>query len=270
MDKSGTLKGVLDNNDKEDYPRGYPSMSNAGEPCLRKKQYELYFVKKGKLTARTRRIFAMGFAFEEIFEKEMAEHGFVITGEQDDLAIQVGEHILHGHMDGRIIGIPESPKTEHVMELKALNQNSWKDCVKKGVMLSKPIYYTQVQMYMHATGLRRAIFIAVNKNDSQYYMERVKYDGGFVKDILNKNQEVLESIFLLDRMAGRDFYACKWCDYHGICHDNEPVAINCRTCKHSQLIGNKDWGCRKHGLRMNREYQINNDCTDHELREMFL
>ena len=86
---------------------------------------------------------------------ELKALGYEMFGEQSDLELLDGK--LSGHNDGTIRGIPEAPKTLHVLEIKTMNDKSFKDTVKKGVSKSKPGYLIQMQMYMEAMSLDRNI-----------------------------------------------------------------------------------------------------------------
>jgi hypothetical protein len=47
---------------------------------------------------------------------------------------------------------------------------------KKGVKVSKPMHWAQMQVYMLGTKIERALYVAVCKDDDRIYTERVKYD----------------------------------------------------------------------------------------------
>ena len=56
---------------------------------------------------------------------------------------------LRGHIDGVIVAGPDvGVRWPALWEHKALNAKSWADLVKRGLRLSKPIYFAQVQLYM--------------------------------------------------------------------------------------------------------------------------
>ena len=59
----------------------------------------------------------------------------------------------------------------HVVETKSHKEKSFKELVKhnplgggEGLKKSKPDHYAQCQSYMHAQGLSRCIYLAVNKH----------------------------------------------------------------------------------------------------------
>jgi len=262
-----TTKHNLDKKSTKDFPRGYPGISGVGEPCLRKRQLEHYFAEKGEINARTQRIFSVGHLFEEIFYKEAREEGYEVWGDQQDLELLDGK--LGGHCDGMIKGIPEAPKTTHVLELKTMNDKAWKDVLRNQVKKSKPVYYCQVQLYMKALKLDRALFVAINKNDCQYYVERIKSDNEYVKEQLNRTVDVFESEMLLPRISERrSYYACGWCTYKSICHENTPIRKTCRSCIASNYVKGMTWNCWLKKKDLTRAEQID-ACEKYQIQTMF-
>ncbi|MBR9690407.1 hypothetical protein GOV08_01860 [Candidatus Woesearchaeota archaeon] len=262
-----TTKHALDKKVTIDFPRGYPGMSGAGEECLRKRQYEHHFCEKGEINARTQRIFSVGHLFENILNNELKELGYEMFGEQSNLTLLDGR--LLGHNDGTIRGIPEAPGTIHVLEIKTMNDKSFKDTEKKGVAKSKPGYMIQMQLYMQSMKLDRALFIAINKNDCNYYIERVYKDKNIIDEVLNKTIDVFESKILLTRLSEkRSFYKCSWCNYKDICFDSAPIEKTCRSCIASNFIKGNTWHCWKNKEDMDRDKQIE-CCDEHQLMEAF-
>jgi len=227
VNKNTTVK-ALDEKVIVDFPRGYPGISGAGERCLRKRQFDHHFCAKGEINARTNRIFSVGHLFEEILREELLECGYKVWGDQTSMTLLDGR--VSGHNDGFIEGIPEAPKTTHILEIKTMNDKAFKDVKKKGVLKSKPVYYTQMQLYMEAMKLDRALFISVNKNDCEYYVERVKKDKDHIREVLDKTIDVLDSDVLLFRISDKQtFFECGWCDYKENCHNKKPVEKTCRS-----------------------------------------
>lgn len=168
----------------------------------------------------------------------------------------LGGH-FSGHMDGCALGIPEAPKTWHVLEFKTHNEKSFKKLVKEGVKKSKPMHYAQMQAYMHLTGMKRALYLAVNKNTDELYSERVRYDKDFCLALMEKAKRVITAQEPPQRAFNRrDYYECNWCDAKTICWgpaDSEPAlpvkSLSCRQCCHATPMLDKEkaeWNCRKH------------------------
>jgi hypothetical protein len=92
---------------------------------------------------------------------------------------QVVAHGGHfgGSLDAVAIGLKEAPKTWHVVEFKTHSAKSFRELVAKGVALAKPQHWAQMQIYMHLTGITRALYVAVCKDTDDLHIERVRADA---------------------------------------------------------------------------------------------
>ena len=106
-------------------------------------------------------------------------------------------------------------------EHKTLKASSWSDTAKKGVQISKPVYFGQVQIYMAYTGLGSALFTALNKDSCELYHEHVPFDAPTAQALSDKAVDVLRAADageLLPRIAASpDFYLCRFCPYAARC-----------------------------------------------------
>ena len=89
---------------------------------------------------------------------------------------------IKGHIDGVITSAPNELNLKFPMlwECKSLNNKSWNDTVKKGLVISKPIYAAQVaiyQAYMESQieGICKnpALFTAINKDTAEIHFELI-------------------------------------------------------------------------------------------------
>ena len=153
------------------------------------------------------------------------------------------------------MGVLEAPKTEHLLEIKTMNDKNFKKMKKDGVKISKPVYYAQQQIYMRKLKLTRAIFIAVNKNDDSIYIERVKLDKGFADDLERKAEYVVLQERPPEKQFEATWFECKFCDARTTCHGNEPVQKNCRTCEHVDLLNGGLWACNRTNQELTTDEQ---------------
>ena len=70
----------------------------------------------------------------------------------------------------------------------AQRQKSFADLQKNGVAKSKPVHYAQMQVYMALTGMTRAMYLAVNKDNDELYSERVNADADEAKRLIEKSR----------------------------------------------------------------------------------
>lgn len=251
-------------------------MSSAAHPCYRKVWYDLHWVSGVKeFEARILRLFETG----EIYEERLLDwlegvHGVEVQRFDDkgkQLKAVLAGGFLRGKLDGRCIGLPEAPKTPHTIECKSHNDKSFKGVVKAGVKEGKPEHYAQMQSYMHAMGDTRALYMAINKNDEEIYLERVEYNVEYCLKMISKCEAVAKSEEpphkLHEDPRKRGALECRWCDHKGVCHDNMfPESMNCRTCAHvsTSLDGNATWKCALTGHPLSYSEQ-REGCSAHLL-----
>jgi hypothetical protein len=128
-------------------------------------------------------------------------------------------------VDGVIVGGPEIGLAWPVLwEHKALKASSWSDTAKKGVQLSKPVYFGQMQIYMAYMGLGSALFTALNKDTCELYHEHVPFDPAAAQALSDKAVDVLRAADagdLLSRIAtSPDFFLCRFCPFAVRCWED--------------------------------------------------
>jgi hypothetical protein len=187
------------------------------------------------------------------------------TGEQ----FRFTDHGGHfaGSMDGAGVGFPEAPAKWHVIEFKTHNEKSFSDLVNKGVAESKPEHVAQMQVYMGWSGMERALYVALNKNTDDIYIERVRFDRKEFERIRNKAAGIIFGNEPPDRISDRPaYYICKMCRYQSICHEmGELAGFNCRTCVHSEAREDGRWWCAHHKRTINKAIQAAG-CENHKFR----
>lgn len=231
-------------NKKEDR-RLHLGCSQIGHKCDRFLWYSFRWAFKENHSGRMLRLFNVGHQFEPIIIKDLRSIGVDIRSSQD--RVDFGCHVS-GSVDGIIYsGLPESPLKKHVAEFKTHSQKSFDSLVKDGVEKSKPLHYVQMQTYMLGLKIDRAFYIAINKNNSELYTERVKLD----KDVAQKYIDRAKRITLLERKpepmtSDSTWYECSYCSAKDMCHKDAPTKeANCRTCAHSTPLENSTWHCAR-------------------------
>ena len=170
-------------NTQEDSRRPHLGASLIGEECKRKLWYIFRWIERQHHDGRLLRLFDTGNHAEPRFVKDMRDIGIEVhdvnpKGDQWRVSDDTGH--FGGSMDGCAKGLPEAPSTWHVVEFKTHGDKSFTDLAGKlvkppshkypvrqggkGVRQSKPQHYAQMQIYMGFTGMKRAFYLAVNKN----------------------------------------------------------------------------------------------------------
>lgn len=250
--------------------RGYLGASIIGETCERRLWYTFRQACIEEFPGRMYRLFETGDLEEWRMTAELRGIGCTVhtvdpsTGQQFEVSA-LGGH-FSGHMDGAILNLPEAPKTWHVFEAKSHNKKSWNELEKKGVLKAKPKHYAQMQTYMGLTGMRRALYMAVNKDTDELYAERVKFDPEFFEQLMAKAYRVITSNNIPPRISDRpDWYECGFCPAKELCHATQLqspalkiVSPSCRQCcfatAHTEGEGAR-WTCDKLGKALATEDQ---------------
>jgi len=221
----------------DDKPRPHLGASQIGHPCERWLWLSFRWAARERFDGRMLRLFRRGQDEEARVVEDLRAAGMDVQDVTEDcrqIRVSVRPH-FSGSMDGKVhSGVPEAPHKPHILEIKTSSKKLFDVLVREGVQKCKPEHYAQMQTYMGAEGIDRALYIAVCKDDDRIYAERVRFEP----DAYEALREKAERIITTDRMpeplsADPTWYQCKWCAAHSICHQGEPVReANCRTCAH--------------------------------------
>ena len=239
--------------DAEDGNRPHLGASLIGHACERFLWLTFRWVDAKKFDGRMLRLFETGQLEEARLVRNLRRIGVEVHEVTPDggqwRVSALGGH-FGGSMDGAAVGIPEAPKAWHVLEFKTHNDKSFSALLKDGVQKAKPQHYAQMQTYMGLTGMERALYMAVNKNDDTVYTERVEFDPVEFAKLMARAERVINAAEPpLKCSNDPSWYVCKMCDFHSHCHGEKVPAVNCRTCAHStpEMDGDARWSCKEYG-----------------------
>ena len=211
---------------------------------------------------RILRLFRRGQNEEATFVDDLRLIGVTVHEVDPDTGEQFRILDCNGHfggsLDGKARGIPDAPKTEHVLEFKTHGEKSFKDVQAKGVKESKPMHYAQMQAYMLKSGLDRALYGAVNKNTDEYYFERVKLDRPFAKNLLKKAGRIIDSYSAPDKISDNPtWFECKsFCNFYDVCHGKQIATPTCRSCMYASPVAEGKWQCTLNETELSYEAQL--------------
>ena len=232
--------------ERQEPPRPHLGCSTLGHHCDRWLWLSFRWAVVEKFDGRILRLFRRGHLEEPQIISDLRSIGIDIDGRQDH--VDFGSHVS-GSVDGVIHhGVPTAENTPHVAEFKTHSKKSFTD-LKKGVQESKPMHYVQMQVYMLGLKLKRALYVAVCKDDDHMHTERVRFDIDVAKKAVARGKRIA----LSDRMpepctgASKAWYLCKFCAAYSFCHESEPTQQgNCRTCAHATAKADSTWRCERH------------------------
>lgn len=227
-------------------PRPHLGASIVGNPCERAVWYSFRWATIDQFPGRIKRLFSRGHREEAEVVKYLQMAGILVTDTGNDQSrVDFGCHVS-GSIDGIIqSGVPDAPKSKHILEIKTHNTKSFDAMVKHGVQIAKPLHYTQMQMYMLGTKIDRALYVAVCKNDDRMYTERVKLDKSFATEEVSRAKRIAITQWAPAKMSNNpSWFECKFCSHISICHQKEATANkSCRTCQHSRALEDGTWFC---------------------------
>jgi hypothetical protein len=207
-------------------PRDYLGGSRVGEPCARKLVYEIIHTPKDRdFDAGILRVFDAGHQFEALSIRWLRQAGFDLRDRGPDggqIGFVAAGGKLRGHADGVIVAGPDvGIRWPALFEHKALGQKSWTDVVRRGLRLSKPIYFAQVQLYMAYLGLEVALLTALNRDTLALRHEAVPFDAAEAQRLSDHAVDILRAAGageLPPRIAQTpDFHLCRFCPYATRC-----------------------------------------------------
>lgn len=261
--------------DKPDKPREYLGASAIGHECERYLWFCFLDCVREDFDGRMLRLFETGHLAEERFVAELRGIGCEVhdTDErgQQFAVTAIGGH-FKGHMDGVAQGIPEAPKTWHVLEFKTHSAKSFAKLIKSGVQEAKPQHFAQMMVYMHLTGLKRALYLAANKDTDALYTERIRYDAAQAEALMARAERIITAKNAPPRCSDKpEGFPCRFCAAQRLCWGSPdgtvlPVpAITCRQCCHSTAETDDDsgrWTCARLKEDLPRAAQLA-ACPDH-------
>lgn len=252
-------------------PRAYLGGSAIGRPCERQLWYAFRWCKAGgrEFDGRMLRLFDRGHREEPRFIEELRGIGVEVWDVNPDTGAQFRFNAIGGHfscgIDGVALGLPEAPKTYHLLEFKTHGAKSFATLQRDGVAKAKPEHMAQMQVYMRLADLTRAQYLAVNKDTDELYAERVYADDAQADRLLEKAERVITAAEPLPRISeGAANWQCKQCPAHALCHTQKLPAPNCRNCLHAtpEMDGDGRWSCARHGVDLPTDVQAEG-CQQH-------
>ena len=232
--------------------RPHLGASLIGHSCSRALWYTFRHCTRASFPGRVLRLFETGQREEARVVANLRSTGATVLDCDPETGRQWVLSTLNGHFGGSMdavgYGFLEAPLTWHNCEFKTHGVKSFASLKKDGVQKSKPLHYCQMQIYMELSELDRALYVGVCKDTDEIYIERIKVDHAFAKALIAKAERIINANEPPDGISkNADWYQCKWCDHHGICHEGKLPERNCRTCLSSTPVEDGKWSCARFG-----------------------
>lgn len=209
---------------EETVSKGKLRLSSAGN-CARKLSYAYHgFEKKGKeIDSRSKIIFFQGDLVELMLISiaRLSGCNLIATGLSQALAqLPVNGQMIDGHPDGILIDGGELL----LVEVKSMSSYGFEDFQRGEI---DDGYFAQVNAYMSALGLKRCVFVGLNKDSGVLHEMIVNRDDALVEKIKANLLSVIKStpeslpVPAYD-VNDKGFYPwqCLYCAYWGLCRVN--------------------------------------------------
>jgi hypothetical protein len=233
------------------------SISILGEDCERALWYEFRWASKPEVIDGLK---AITFETGEIEETRLLNSLRMIGCEVDDVdgrgkqhrVSAVGGHV-RGKTDGKVLGLPEAPKTWHIVEAKSMKETYFKQVVKDGVRKGYYAHWVQLNTYCHLFGFERGLYICRNKNTGEVYCERIETDHAEAIRLFARAERIIKMgeqppPKLHENPDAKTAFKCRtMCKHLAICHQKDFSRVSCRTCIHAtpEMFGDALWSCAR-------------------------
>lgn len=218
-------------------PRSYLGWSEIGAECDRALWYGFRWVGRKAFEGRLARLFDTGHREEARLLQELRDIGCQVY-DRDERGEQFGVSSLGGHFRGHsdavVCGLPEAPATPHLVDVKTIKAKKFDELLKKGMREMYPRYWAQGHGYMGLLDLERAMFVFVCKDDDRIHCERFSFERAEFEKYMARAERLVRADVPPPRLSDDPaWFACKFCDFHEVCHGAQLPAVNCRTCAHA-------------------------------------
>ena len=246
------LDSQLETNQDSNH-RSHLGASLIGSDCPRQVWYGFRWSKSPSFNSSTLRRFRDGHASEELIADELSK---VVELMGRQARFQDGH--FGGSIDGIIrSGLVEAPDVPHIWEHKCIGEEKFKALQRKEAkelesyghtdfLLQKwhRKYFEQAQVYMLKIGIDWHFMTVASAGSRDLLSMRTELDVTFAETVCDKAQHIIESREAPAKVSEYvDTFACRFCDFAGLCHGNEDPSQNCRTCRYSSALRDGLWRC---------------------------
>lgn len=248
-----SVRAKIDTYCQTEYDDGFRSHLGAsliGHKCKRYLWFSFRWVYHHVHTGRMQRLFNRGHLEENRIEEWLKGSGYEVE-RFDSNGNQFRVSGCNGHFGGSgdgFIVLPDLGKC--LLECKTSKDGAeFKSLFENGVEVMKPRHFTQMCVYGAKFGISFALYICVNKNNDELYIEVIELRPSVANEAEEKASEVIFSQTMPERQSETPtFWECKLCDMVEVCFKNKKAEKNCRSCKNARPIDNGEWSCDIYGV----------------------
>lgn len=224
------IKRVLIDDNLKEPPRDYLGASGVADECSRKAWYGLQGFKQ-KFDADSLMKISDGHTTEEKINGWIKKIPGIELYTHDSSGNQYGFSDLDGkykgHYDGIIRGIPQSPNTWHIYEVKCVGEKYFKELKKAvdtygekdAIKNWREVYYGQAVTYMWYEKLTRHITIVATPGARELMTVRTEANAKYAKALREKARRIIETKEPPQKISNSEtYFKCRMCGFRDICH----------------------------------------------------
>ena len=269
------IYGLHERRESAEPARPYLGASVLGEPCDRRLWLAFRWVDRERFDGRMLRLFDTGHREEARLLDELRALGLEVWDRQPDgsqFGVSACFGHFRGHLDAVVRGLPEAPKTPHLVDVKTVSSKKFKDLLRDGFRKAYPKYHAQGTVYMGLMGLERAAFVFVVKDTDEIHVERFDFDVAEFERLMARAARIIFAAEPPLRISNdAAWHECKFCPFHAHCHGHAAPAPTCRSCAHvtPERDGDARWSCAQHGHDLSVDAQ-RTGCFEHRVIPILL
>lgn len=247
---AAAIYALYQQREADEQARPYLGASSLGDPCARRLWLGFRWVAREQFDGRMLRLFASGHREEARLLDDLRAIGVQVWDRQPDGRQFEVAFCGHGkgHLDAIVLGLPESPKTPHVCDVKTVSTKKLAELKKSGFRKTYPKYYAQGTVYAGLMDLDRCVFVFVCKDTDEIHLERFDFDRAEFDRLMERAERIIYAaeppVKLSEDPA---WWECKFCHFHAHCHGTAAPAATCRSCAHATPERTGTWACERPG-----------------------
>ena len=184
-----------------------------------------------------------------------------------------GGHI-RGHLDGLVRGVHGYPFTEWMLwenkatggakyvwedetytrtaenkttKTRASQEGNWFRFRRQGLKRWNPVYYAQMQVYMHLWNeqhaqrwgfeINRGLMTVINTDTDEIAAEIIHLDDMLAAHLVSRARTIVHASEPPARAGTHPGEGpCRFCAYQAVCHGSQGAIITCRSCVHARPV----------------------------------
>lgn len=262
-----------------DEHRAHLDASLIGHECPRAIWYAFRWAVRPMHAGQMLLLFKTGHLAEPRFVDDLRRIGATVL-DRDEGGQPFGFKAFGGHyggsLDGVATGLPyapaESPRTWAALEFKTHSHRSFTTLKARGVRLSKPRHYAQMQAYMLDMQLSHALYLAKDKDTDELHDEWIALDRAYAITLKTKALGIIKAPEPpVGVGTGPGHPTCQRCSYQALCFGTDVPEPTCRSCAHATPVTDRaapdgeggGWHCAKWSADLPTLQAQREGCTGH-------